>query len=74
MRKVGGIIQADNEGFSNEDGYHILWQFADDVSGNWNMAVKNFFGNWTNFTMNLGDQRQREEFWKGSVPKGAIKL
>lgn len=72
--KTGGIFQADNEGFSNEDGYHILWQFADDVTGDWNMAVKNLFGNWTNFTMDLGDKKQREEFWKGNVPKGATKL
>jgi hypothetical protein len=35
----GGIIQADFEGFSNEDGYHILWQFSDKVSGDWWMAV-----------------------------------
>ena len=26
-RELGGILQADLEGFSNEDGYHILWQF-----------------------------------------------
>jgi len=72
--KTGGILQADNEGFSNEDGYHILWQFADDVTGDWKMSVKNFFGHWTNFTMDLGDRQQREEFWQGKVPKGAIKL
>ena len=72
--KVGGILQADNEGFSNEDGYHILWQFSDDVTGEWNMAVKNFFGKWTSFTMDLGDKKQREEFWAGNVPKNATKL
>ncbi len=72
--KTGGIFQADNEGFSNEQGYYILWQFSDNVTGDWNMAVKNFFGNWTNFTMDLGDHKQREEFWKGNVPKGATKL
>ncbi len=72
--KVGGILQADNEGFSNEDGYHILWQFSDNVTGEWNMAVKNFFGKWTNFTMDLGDKIQREEFWAGNVPKNAKKL
>jgi hypothetical protein len=72
--KVGGILQADNEGFSNEDGYHILWQFSDGVTGEWNMAVKNFFGTWTNFTMDLGDKKQREEFWAGNVPKNARKL
>lgn len=72
--KTGGILQADNEGFSNEGGYHILWQFADDVTGDWKMSVKNFFGRWTNFTIDLGDRQQREEFWQGKVPKGAIKL
>lgn len=72
--KVGGILQADNEGFTNEEGYHILWQFSDDVTGEWNMAVKNFFGKWTNFTMDLGDQIQRTEFWAGNVPKNAKKL
>ena len=72
--KTGGIFQADNEGFSNEEGYHILWQFADEVTGDWNMAVIDFFGNWTNFTMDLGAQIQRQEFWEGIVPKGATKL
>ncbi len=72
--KLGGLLQADNEGFSNEDGYHILWQFADNVTGEWNMSVKNIFGNWTNFTMDLGNKKQREEFWAGKVPKAAKKL
>ena len=72
--KLGGLLQADNEGFSNEDGYHILWQFADNVTGEWSMSVKNLFGNWTNFTMDLGDKKQREEFWAGKVPKGSTKL
>ncbi len=72
--KVGGILQSDNEGFSNEDGYHILWQFSDDVTGDWNMAVKNFFGKWINFKMDLSDKKQREEFWAGKVPKNAKKL
>jgi len=70
-RKAGGILQADYEGFSNLEGYHILWQFSDDVTGDWNMAVRNIFGNWTNFTMDLGDQGQRKEFWAGKVPKNA---
>ena len=72
--KLGGLLQADNEGFSNEDGYHILWQFADNVTGEWSMSVKNIFGKWTNFTMDLGDKKQREEFWSGKVPKNATKL
>ena len=72
--KLGGLLQADKEGFSNEDGYHILWQFVDNVTGDQNMAVKNIFGKWTNFKMDLGDKKQREEFWLGKVPKNATKL
>ena len=33
------ILQADDEGFTNEEGYHIVWQFSDSVSGPWNMGV-----------------------------------
>jgi hypothetical protein len=29
---VGGIFQADGEGFSDEDGFTILWQFAETTS------------------------------------------
>ncbi len=72
--KVGGLLQADDEGFSNDEGYHILWQFADDVKGEWNMATIDALGNWTNFTIDLGDKKQREEFWKGKVPKNATKI
>ena len=72
--KTGGILQADNEGFSNENGYHILWQFSDSVRGEWSCAVKNFWGQWTNFKMDLGDINQREDFFKGNLPKGATKL
>lgn len=42
--KTNGILQADYEGFSNEDGYHILWQFSDDVKGEWSCAVINELG------------------------------
>jgi hypothetical protein len=66
-----GILQADNEGFSNEDGYHILWQFSDGVSGPWYMAVMKSAGNWVNFKMDLGSKQQRQEFFDGNVPKDA---
>jgi hypothetical protein len=69
--KTQGILQADNEGFSNEDGYHILWQFSDSVTGEWSCAVKNWLGKWNNFVMDLGDITQREEFKNGKVPKNA---
>lgn len=61
------ILQADNEGFTNEDGYHILWQFADSVSGVWNMAVLQDDA-WRNFAMDLGDPGHRAAFLQGEVP------
>ncbi len=64
---AGGIIQADGEGFSNEDGYHILWQFSDNVTGSWWMAVLDGDA-WVNFEMDLGDPDQRASFRRGDVP------
>lgn len=61
------ILQADLEGFTNEDGYHIVWQFSDSVSGPWNMGVLQE-GTWHHFTMDLGDPDHREAFFQGEVP------
>lgn len=67
---IGGIFQADGEGFSNDDGYHILWQFAEGTSGNWAMAIREAEGKWKNFIMDLGNPQQREAFLRGEVPNG----
>jgi hypothetical protein len=64
------IIQADNEGFTNEEGYHIVWQFSDSASGPWNMAVLQD-GTWQQFTMDLGDPDHRAAFLSGEVPADA---
>ena len=61
------ILQADFEGFTNEDGYHIVWQFSDTVSGLWNMAVLQD-GTWMHFTMDLGDPDHRAAFLSGETP------
>lgn len=62
------IIQADGEGFTNEDGYHIVWQFSDSVSGPWNMGVyKDDL--WHHFKMDLGDPEHRAAFLEGEVPE-----
>jgi len=61
------IIQADLEGFTNEDGYHIVWQFSDSVSGPWNMGVLQD-GTWYHFSMDLGDPDHRYAFLNGEVP------
>lgn len=66
------ILQADHEGFTNEEGYNILWQFADTVSGAWNMAVLEE-GTWHHFLMDLGDPEQREAFWRGEAPLDALR-
>jgi hypothetical protein len=72
--KTGGILQADGEGFSNPDGYQILWQFSDTVKGPWNVAVIDRQSKWIPFEMDLGDPVHREAFWSGRVPEGAKRL
>jgi hypothetical protein len=61
------IIQADGEGFTNEEGFHIVWQFSDLVSGPWNMGIwKDDL--WNHFRMDLGDPDHRAAFLNGEVP------
>jgi hypothetical protein len=72
--RTNGILQADDEGFSNEDGYHILWQFRDGVTGKWSCAVRNESGQWDNFVMDLGNRNQREEFQNGKIPQKAKRI
>ena len=60
-------MQADGEGFTNEEGYHIVWQFSDSVSGPWKMGVLQD-GVWRHFSMDLGDPDHRAAFLKGTVP------
>lgn len=68
--KLGGIFQADNEGFSNEQGYHILWQFCERVNGLWSMALRDESGHWNQFQMDLGNSEHRESFKHGRIPAG----
>ncbi|MBL9132064.1 MAG: hypothetical protein JNG86_12750 [Verrucomicrobiaceae bacterium] len=70
-KQAPSIIQADREGFSNEDGYHILWQFNEDVSGKWWMGVLED-GRWVHFQMKLENRKQREAFFAGQVPPGTV--
>lgn len=71
---AGGIIQADGEGFSNESGYTILWQFADDVTGTWNVGLLDDDGKWKHFEMDLGNPQHREAFQRGVLPSGVKML
>jgi hypothetical protein len=72
-KKFGGILQADNEGFSNRKGYHVLWQFHGPQQGELEAAVMNDDGQWTGFVMDMGDPEQVAAFQRGEVPAGAIK-
>jgi hypothetical protein len=70
---AGGILQADGEGFSNEEGYTILWQFGESVSGPWNVGVL-IKGRWLHFGIELGNPQHREAFWEGRIPGGVTVL
>jgi hypothetical protein len=72
--RTGGILQNDNEGFTNEDGFHILWQFDDDATGDKYCAVLDAEGCWLRFRMDLGDPFQRMAFLGGELPQTAVRL
>ena len=63
------IFQADGEGFSNEKGNHILWQFDDSVKGTRKMGLLQK-GEWNHFNMELGNWLQRSAFLRGEIPAG----
>jgi len=65
----GGILYAEGEGWSNEDGQHITWEFSDRVTGPWWMAVRADNG-WTVYQMELGNREHRRAFKAGAVPAG----
>lgn len=69
-KALGGIMQADLEGFFNEDGNQILWQFGDNAKGHRDMAVMDSTGRWVSFQMDLGNKKHRKAFLAGKVPKG----
>ena len=66
---AGGILQADGEGFSNEQGYTILWQFGETAKGPWNVGVL-VDDCWVHFEMDLGDEQHRKAFRQGQIPVG----
>lgn len=65
-----GIIHAEGQGFSNEDGYQITWEFSDRVQGPRQVAVLGDGGRWQPFEMDLGDAEQRAAFRAGARPAG----
>lgn len=71
--EVRGIIHADAEGFSNEYGDYITWDFSERAHGKADMAVLTPTGNWQRFRMDLGNPAHREAFMQGLVPPGLRK-
>jgi hypothetical protein len=66
-----GILYAEREGYSNPAGYHITWEFSDDVSDVWRMALYDpKYGIWRCFQMELSNAEHREAFCAGRVPDG----
>ena len=72
--QTAGLLQSDGEGFSNEGGYHILWQWDESVSGDRYCAVLDEEDEWQRFRMDLGDHFQRMAFRAGLVPQMAVRL
>ncbi len=70
---AGGILQADGEGFSDEDGFTILWQFSNKATGKWNVGVLKD-DRWLHFEMDLGNEQHRTAFLSGRVPDGVKML
>ncbi len=72
-KKFGGILQADNEGFTNREGQHVLWQFYGPQEGELEAAVMDDTGRWLSFVMDMADPEQVAAFQRGEVPAGAIR-
>lgn len=69
--QVGGIMQADGEGFSNEEGALVVCQFADDTERAWTAAVWDDTANaWRTFQLELENPAHRTAFEEGRVPDG----
>ena len=73
-RLTGGILQSDGEGFSNEDGYTIVWQFSDSVTGDWKVGVLIPGEGWVHYTIDLGNLDHRQAFRSGKIPVGVERI
>ena len=69
------IIQSNNEGFTNEDGFHILWQFTSKtIHGKCYSAILDRGGAWVPFIMDLDNEDQILDFQDGLIPNEAMLL
>jgi hypothetical protein len=68
---LGGIIQADNEGYYNEAGLYILWQMYEGATGNATAASLDENGEWVpySYSLRLDDKKAVDLFKQGIAPK-----
>ncbi|MDY0132009.1 MAG: hypothetical protein RBR53_05000 [Desulforegulaceae bacterium] len=64
-----GIFQFFGEGFTNESGDLVLWDYPFSITGKRFAAIKDFTKRWKTFEMTLESLSQRKYFFKGKVPK-----
>lgn len=65
---VGGIQYVTDEGFTNEEGYQITWEFGPEASGTWWMALMKD-GAWARFEADLGNPVHKARFLAGQIPR-----
>ena len=63
---VGGIVQADAEGFMNEIGEYITCDFPEGMDGLVRAAVLDAAGDWHAFDLDLANKKQLAAFRDGS--------
>jgi hypothetical protein len=64
-----GIIQADAEGFYNENGDFILWQMYEGAVGTIQAATLDEKGNWVTYQLKLNDPKAAALFKEGLPPR-----
>jgi hypothetical protein len=70
QRDTNGLAYADLEGWSNQEGDQITWQFTERPhTGLWWFAVLDDSGAWQRCRIDLSDTRQCEEFRSGRIPR-----
>ncbi|WP_437524633.1 hypothetical protein WME79_36385 [Sorangium sp. So ce726] len=71
QRETTGLIYADGEGWSNQDGYQITWEFSESRAheGDWWVAVLGDDGEWQTFCIELSDPDDQRTFREGRAPE-----
>lgn len=67
-QSLGGIMQADGESYSNDEGYGVTLHFAETAEGTWYLAVLQPDGQWLTGTIQLDNPEQRAAFIAGQLP------